>query len=71
MRVHTSFVRDYVGVTDTDWYRFLAARPDLSEVNFWRPSGGRGFHSLSVGGSYSSLKERGRVKGGVSWGFAG
>ena len=49
MRVHTSFVRDFVGVTDTDWYRFLAARPDLSEVNFWRPSGGRGFHSLSVG----------------------
>lgn len=29
----------YVGVTDNDWFRFLAARrPD--EVNLWRPGGG-------------------------------
>jgi putative restriction endonuclease len=29
----------YVGVTDNDWFRFLAERqPD--EVNFWRPGGG-------------------------------
>jgi putative restriction endonuclease len=29
----------FVGVTDNDWFRFLAARrPD--EVNFWRPGGG-------------------------------
>ncbi|MGD1996807.1 MAG: HNH endonuclease [Anaerolineae bacterium] len=29
----------YVGVTDNDWFRFLAQRqPD--EVNFWRPGGG-------------------------------
>jgi putative restriction endonuclease len=25
--------------TDLDWYRFLRSRPDLREVNFWRPSG--------------------------------
>jgi putative restriction endonuclease len=32
-------VEFYVGVTDNDWFRFLAARqPD--EVNFWRPGGG-------------------------------
>lgn len=42
-------MRGYVGVTDGDWYRFLAARPQLSEVNFWRPSSGRAFHSLAVG----------------------
>jgi putative restriction endonuclease len=42
-------MRGYVGVTDSAWYRFLAARPQLNEVNFWRPSGGRAFHSLSVG----------------------
>lgn len=42
-------MRGYIGVTDSDWYRFLAARPDLSEVNFWRPGGGRGFHALAVG----------------------
>jgi putative restriction endonuclease len=42
-------MRGYVGVTDPDWYRFLAARPQLSEVNFWRPSGGRAFRSLAIG----------------------
>jgi putative restriction endonuclease len=41
-------VRAFVGVTDTDWYRFLAVRPQLSEVNFWRPSG-RGFHVITTG----------------------
>jgi hypothetical protein len=48
-RVHNASVRGYVGVTGNDWYHFLADRPDLSEVNFWRPRGGRGFHVLSVG----------------------
>ena len=42
-------MRGYVGVTDSDWYRFLAARPQLDEVNFWRPSGARAFRSLAVG----------------------
>ncbi len=42
-------MRGYVGVTDSDWHRFLAARSHLSEVNFWRPSGGRAFRSLTVG----------------------
>jgi len=31
----------WVGVTDNDWFRFLAARPELEEVNFWQPSGTR------------------------------
>jgi putative restriction endonuclease len=44
-----TFVKAYVGVTDGDWYRFLAVRPQLSEVNFWRPSGGREFRALAVG----------------------
>lgn len=35
-------------MTDEKWYRFLAARPELSEVNFWRPSGG-GFRALTPG----------------------
>ena len=42
-------VEAYVAVTDGDWYRFLARRPDLDEVNFWRPGGGRGFHRIDVG----------------------
>lgn len=42
-------MRVYVGVTDGDWHRFLASRPDLTEVNFWQPSGGRRFGALAVG----------------------
>ncbi len=44
-----SVVRAYVGVTDGDWFRFLAARPNVTEVNFWQPSGGRGFRVLAPG----------------------
>jgi putative restriction endonuclease len=42
-------VRAYVGVTDGRWYRFLAARPDLTEVNFWRPGGRHAFRALQPG----------------------
>lgn len=42
-------MKAYVGVTDGDWYRFLAARPEISEVNFWQPSGGRAFRVLEAG----------------------
>jgi putative restriction endonuclease len=42
-------VRAYVGVTDGTWYRFLAARLTMTEVNFWQPSGGREFHVLTPG----------------------
>lgn len=35
-------MRAFVGVTDGDWFRFLRARPELDEVNFWQPGGGRG-----------------------------
>ena len=41
-------VRAYVGVTDGDWFRFVAGR-GLEEVNFWQPSGGRGFQALQPG----------------------
>lgn len=38
----------YVGVTDNEWFRYLAGRgPD--EVNFWRPGGARGFRVLQPG----------------------
>jgi putative restriction endonuclease len=42
-------VRTYVGVTDDGWYRFLAARPELTEVNFWRPGGRHAFRALQPG----------------------
>lgn len=34
-------MRYWIGITDYDWYRFLAARPELVEVNFWQPSARR------------------------------
>lgn len=33
-------MRGYVAPTDHSWYQFLRARPELTEVNFWRPSPG-------------------------------
>jgi len=42
-------VRTYVAVTDADWYRFLAAQPGLTEVNFWRPRDTREFRAIGVG----------------------
>ena len=38
-----------MGVTDGSWYRFLAARPELNEVNFWRRSSKHAFRSLGSG----------------------
>lgn len=38
----------YIGVTDNNWFKFLAERkPD--EVNFWLPSSKQGFSALSPG----------------------
>jgi len=32
-------MRAWIANTDFEWYRFLSDRPDLDELNFWRPSG--------------------------------
>ena len=41
----------FVGVTDNDWYEFLALRrPD--EVNFWRPSGRGAFRAVPQGSPF-------------------
>lgn len=42
-------MKSYIGITDYDWYRLLADRPDLDEVNFWQPSGRREFRTLQPG----------------------
>jgi putative restriction endonuclease len=42
----------YVGITDFDWYRNLAAMPGVDEVNFWRPGGKMGFRALEPGGMF-------------------
>jgi putative restriction endonuclease len=39
----------YVGITDYDWFRFLAALPAVDEVNFWQPGGRTNFQALRPG----------------------
>src|SRR6267154_2062250 len=38
----------YIANTDNDWFDFLSAQSDLSEVNFWQPSG-RAFRAIEPG----------------------
>lgn len=45
-------MRAYVGITDYDWYRYLSSRPDLDEVNFWKPGGETAFRALEPGGLF-------------------
>lgn len=44
-------MRFWVGLTDRDWFDFLASRGPLSEVNFWQPSPRRPVH-LEVGAPF-------------------
>jgi hypothetical protein len=74
-QVHNTVMRGYVGVTDYEWYRFLAARPEISEaeVNFWRPGGAREFRALTVGEPFffKTHSPHNRVVGGGFYsGFA-
>ena len=32
-------MKGFVGVTDNDWFAFLAQQPGIDEVNFWQPVG--------------------------------
>ncbi len=73
--MHNIAVRGYVAITDSEWYRFLAARPEIAEaeVNFWRPGGGREFHALTVGEPFffKTHSPHNRVVGGGFYsGFA-
>ena len=42
-------MRGYVANTDIDWFQTLSVRPEIEEINFWQPSGGKGFHVLAPG----------------------
>jgi putative restriction endonuclease len=39
-------MKAFVGITDSDWFSFLSSRPEIDEVNFWQPSGGKRFRAL-------------------------
>lgn len=41
--------RIFVGVTDNQWFDFLAAQGDVDEVNFWQPGGQNQFRALNPG----------------------
>lgn len=42
-------MKAFVGITDRDWFEFLASRPALDEINFWQPGGNRHFRVLKPG----------------------
>lgn len=45
-------MRYWIGITDFDWYSFLADRPELDEVNFWQPSARRAPVTLPAGAPF-------------------
>jgi putative restriction endonuclease len=45
----TQRISGYIGNTDFEWFEFLSAHPEFSEINFWQPSGGRNFRAISSG----------------------
>jgi putative restriction endonuclease len=42
-------MKGFVGITDSDWFEFLAKQPEIDEVNFWQPGGSSRFQALSSG----------------------
>ena len=42
-------MRLYVAVTDKDWFALHASKPEVEEVNFWRPSPDAAFKALQPG----------------------
>lgn len=65
-------MRAYVAVTDGDWYRFLAQRPQIREANFWRPHGSRPFKVLNPGEPFifkTKSPDNRLVGGGIYEGF--
>jgi HNH endonuclease len=42
-------VQIFVANTDADWFDFLSAKPALTEVNFWQPSGTMTFRAIQPG----------------------
>ena len=42
-------VRLWAANTDLDWFDYLAAQPDIDEVNFWQPSGHANFGAIAEG----------------------
>jgi putative restriction endonuclease len=60
-------MRFYVGVTDPDWYRFLASGSH-EDINFWQPGGNTAFKALQPGEPFLfKLKGRENAIGGLGF----
>lgn len=58
-------VRLWAAATDLDWFDFLAAQPNVDEVNFWQPSGHANFGAIGEGELFLfKLKSPRNVVGG-------
>jgi predicted nucleic acid-binding protein len=53
-------MRLYVAVTDKDWFALHASKPEVEEVNFWRPSPDATFKA-----SWLELELRSRFAGRI------
>lgn len=60
--------RGYIGLTDPDWYEYLAAHTHVDEVNFWQPHGNRVFRALKKGEPFF-FKLRAPLKQIAGFGF--
>lgn len=60
--------RGYIGLSDPDWYDFLAAHPRVDEVNFWQPHGNRVFRAIKQGEPFF-FKLRAPLKQIAGFGF--
>ena len=57
----------FVGNTDQRWFKHLSTRPDLDEVNFWKPGGGN-FRAIEPGAPFFfRLKAPHRAIGGFGF----
>lgn len=66
-------MRGVIGVTDNRWAAYLRDRPDLTEANFWLPSGLQAFKALSPGEPFlfkTHWPENQLVGGGFFSGYA-
>ena len=55
----------YVGVTDYDWFKLHSSKPEVEEVNFWKPSSQTNFKVLQWGEPFLfKLKGRKVIAGG-------
>jgi putative restriction endonuclease len=56
-----------IAITDEGWYRFLADRPHLTELNFWTPSARRGFRPPQFSPFPFKLRAPFRAIGGFAY----